>query len=365
MGYQAEDVADLIASVDRHRERMSWVDLAPDIPNYTAFPMLMKRDKVKVLSGGRGHEWNYVMDDNGQATATKLGASKTYNQVDVTVKAHVPWRHVTSDWTYEEREVAMCTGREQIFDYIELQRVTGMQSLASILEQYLWSNPPSNTDDTVPVGIPYLIPKHSVTLDPTSATTVGLFGRNPVAADATTFSTHQNIDSDSYDQYRNYAVKWDGTVTQGASVRLLRTLMRKTNWKSPVSQPHLKGTQGEPSFQLCMNLDTLNLFEEYAENQNDQLGFDALSGFMRATIKRFPLTWVPYLDSDTSNPIYGIDWRVVRPIVLRGEFLKRSKPRILDTRHRTVVQDIDITINFEVLNRRQLFVMSKTDIDGN
>lgn len=72
-----------------------------------------------------------------------------------------------------------------------------------------------------------------------------------------------------------------------------------------------------------------------------------------------PIKWVPYLEAnDSTDPLYGINWKVFRPYVKRGANMRRNKPKQAARQHTVREVHIDNWMNYICYNRRLCFVGS-------
>lgn len=101
-----------------------------------------------------------------------------------------------------------------------------------------------------------------------------------------------------------------------------------------------------------MNETTISEFEDVGEAQNENLGRDVASMDDMIAFKRHPLIYIPYLDADTSNPIYMNDVETIKPIILKGDYLRESDAEKVPGKHNWYKVDVDLSINFVCTNRR-------------
>ena len=98
-----------------------------------------------------------------------------------------------------------------------------------------------------------------------------------------------------------------GSVSKDDLIRKMRTAHRKTKFRSPVS--HDTPKQGGMQNGIYTNSDVIGLVEEILEAQNMNLGNDVASKDGKACFKSSPLVYVPYLDNDSTDPVYMLDWQ--------------------------------------------------------
>jgi hypothetical protein len=72
--------------------------------------------------------------------------------------------------------------------------------------------------------------------------------------------------------------------------------------------------------------------------------------------RNHPIIWVPKLDADTTNPVYGVDHSTFYPICLRGNYLRESKPMTDATQHNVYQVFVDLSYNYICLDRRRNWV---------
>lgn len=336
-----EEIADMVQSTQRDLGRMKWVDLAHDLQDFVVMPMILKKERIK-FDGGTGSEFKAQTTTNGSARNTGLFAQDIVNQPDTLTKGFVPWRHTTCNYAYDEREVRMNANEYKIVDLVKTQRTSALGDLAEKLETNFWSKPADSTDLASPWGVPMHIVKN--------ATTPGFVGGNP-----TGFSDASGINSTAVPRWKNWAGQYT-TVSKSDLVAKMRKATTFTGFKSPVAVPSYD--MGNVRRTIYTNYAVIGALETLAEQQNDRLGPDVASMDGRVMFRRIPMQWVPFLEADTSNPVYGIDWSTFTTIFLRGEYLNEMAPIRAPKQHRVWEVHIDCSYNWRCHNRRRNFVLS-------
>jgi hypothetical protein len=97
----------------------------------------------------------------------------------------------------------------------------------------------------------------------------------------------------------------------------------------------------------------IGLCEEILEAQNMDLGNDMASKDGRTLFKGTPLTYAPYLDLDTQNPLYMLDWEWLAIGVLAGWENQLTKPYMVSDKHLVRRVDIDCTMQMVCTNLRR------------
>lgn len=340
---QADDIADLIKTTQRDLGRMKWTDISYNLQEYVALPMILQREKVSFQSG-YGIQWNVAVATSGAAKDTELYATDSVNVSDVMQTANIPWRHVTTNYAIERREIAMNRAPAEIVDLVRIRRNDAMIDMAKHLEERFWTKPAASTDNQRMYGIPYWI------VYPGTVSGNGSFaGTNPGGFSAGA----GNLSSVTYPAWTN----WASTYTAITSTDLIRKWRRAatfTNFKAPVPSPsYATGNQ----YGYYTNYNVIGPLEEALEAQNDNLGNDIASKDGRLLFRQVPVTWVPYLESNTANPVYGINWGCLKPAFLAGEYMREEGPTPASSQHTVFVTHVDTTLNLMCTNRRMNFVL--------
>lgn len=333
---QADGIADLIASVLPDLGRNKWQDLTTDIQKFTAMPMIMKKNKVS-FKGGTGIKRNFQMDTLGNARHTGLFETDNTNINDTMVTAEIPWRHTTTSWAIERREISMNMGAEEIFDLLKTRRHGAIVDLAELQESTLWGKPVDSTDTKTPYGIKYWVVANN---------TEGFNGGNPAGFSAGA----AGLDSTVYPRWRNYSGQYT-TVSKANLIKMMRKAHILTKFTPPTG-PVSSYDLGGPDCQVYVNYSVLAAFEEVGESQNENLGRDIASMDGQIMFRRCPINYVPKLDEDTSNPVYMLDWSKLYVSFLSGEYMRETGPKEVANQHNTLAVHIDNTWNMMCHDRR-------------
>jgi len=336
---QADDYADLVKLTLNKLGKGKWTELATDLQDHVGMNEILRKQRVKEESG-KSIDLNVMTSHSGAAQKTGLYATDTVKVGNVMQKGNIPWRHVTTNWALDTRETTMNGGASRIIDIVKTKRADAMISLAELIEEIIWSKPDDDTDNETPFGIPYWV---------VSNATTGFNGGNPTGFT----SGAGGLSSTTYSRWSNYTAQY-ANVTRGDLIGKMRTGARKISFKSPVSIPHDARNGNSFKRKIYLNEETLQNFENYAEAQNENLGKDVASMDDRTTFRRIELCYAPYLDLDSTNPIYLIDWSVFYIVFLKGEYMKETGPFRAADSHRVLETHIDLTFNTRCTNRRRL-----------
>jgi len=323
-------------------KRGAFVDMQTDLQDHVAVREMWK-GRSKQFSGGENWEFEVQMDHNHTAKTVGLyetdGSSLTDNMVAGTVDP----RHVNAHYIYDQREKAFQRGGTAIVDLVRTRYVGMMVSLFELLEEILWSKPVDSSDLKTPFGIAYWI---------TRSATEGFNGGNPSGFTG----GKAGISQGTYARWANWTAQYT-SVSKTDLLRKMRTAHRKSRFRSPVS--HAVPDLGAMKNGIYLNSDIIGLLEEVVEDQNMSLGNDLASKDGRAMFKGTPLTYAPYLDDDSADPVYMIDWKKMAVGVMAGWANNLSAPYMVPGKHLVRRVDLDASLNMVCTDLRRQAVISK------
>jgi hypothetical protein len=345
MPYQADDYADLVTTTLRHLEKTSWADIVIDNQRHIAMPQVLKKKRVN-FGSGHGHQFNVRFYSNNAARNVKLNETDNPTTADTQKTGNIPWRHTETHWALEERIISMNKAPSRLVNLVQTSRIDAMTDLAELMETNFWSKPDTSADTLKPFGVPYWIVYNATT---------GFNGGRPSG-----FTDVGGLDPNTYARWKNWSANYTN-VSKADLVRKWREAATKTEFRPPVDGPF---NNMESNWGFYTDYTVLGTLEEVLESQNDNLGNDVASKDGLTHFRRIPVTWVPWFDNnsgttDTTNPIYGINWSVFKCAFLQGEYMKETKVRPHPLHHRTITQYTDCTYNFLCTDRRRNFVLSK------
>lgn len=343
MGLTYNEIDDAVLETQQHFiKEGSFLDLQTDLQDHIAVREMWK-GRRKAFSGGVDWRFEVQTDHNHSAKAVGLFETDGSALTDVMVSGKIEPRHVNAHYIYDVREPSFQQGGRGIVDIVKSRHVQMMVSFFEYLEAVLWGKPTDSNDLKTPFGIQYWI---------TRSTTTGFEGGNPTGFTA----GKAGISQGTYARWANYTAQY-ASVSKTDLIRTMRRAHRQTKFRSPMS--HAQPDLAAMSNGIYMNNDTIGLVEEAVEDQNMNLGNDIASKDGRAMFKGSPLIWVPFLDDDSDDPVYMLDWQWLAIGVMAGWENNLTKPYRVADKHNVRRVDLDASLNMICTNLRRQAVISK------
>ena len=334
----AKSIADLVASTLDELGRMKFQQIAQNLQDYEVFSHWFKRDKV-AFDSGIGIQRTLMNKLSGAAKHVGLMETDTVNITDVIDQLTIPWRHAQTSWAFIYQETLMNRGEALIFNVIEPRRAASLIDLVEELENKAWASP-SSSNVTEPYGIPYWIVTNAST---------GFNGGAPSG-----HSTVGGVSLTDSPTFKNYTFQYVNK-SKADLVKKLRTAHRKCGFKSPITIQDYRGTQGQ-RYRLYVNETTIAAFEDIGEAQNENLGRDLASMDGTMVFRNHPIIWVPKLDADSTDPVYGVDHSTFYPVCLSGDYLRESEAKPAPSQHNVFQVFVDLSYNYLCVDRRRNWV---------
>jgi hypothetical protein len=297
----------------------------------------MWKGKKKQFEGGEDWEFEVQTDHNHSAKTVGLFETDGSAMTDTMVKGSVPARHVNAHYIYDLREKDFQRGGTKIVDLVKTRYVGMMVSFYELLEELLWGKPDDSSDVKTPFGIAYWITRNA---------TEGFTGANPVGFTA----GKAGISQGTYARWANWSAQYTD-ISKTDLIRKMRKASRETKFRSPVS--HSQPTMSNMRNGIYAPSDEIGLLEEAVEDQNMSLGNDIASKDGRVMFKGTPLTYAPYLDDDSGNPIYMIDWKWFAVGCMAGWESNLTAPYRVPNKHNVRRVDLDASLNTICTNLRR------------
>jgi hypothetical protein len=299
---------------------------------------IIRSDRV-VFQGGKGITQRVMTDHDDAATDVGFFEEDQIQISDTLSYVDVPWRHTQTHYAWDRRELLENEGESEIVDLLEARRTSGFLSLAKHMEVKFWNNSPSASDQRSIYPIGYWLPK------PTSGQE-GFVSNVPSG-----FTTIGNINPSTVPNWQHYAADY-AVVSKTDLIRKVREGVELTMFESPVGLDDFRTGRGQTN-RWYMNLDTRLAIDDIGESQNENLGRDVASMDGLTTLKGAPCIHVPYLNSDTENPIYGLNLDYFYPVFLKGNFMRETDPAMAPNMHNAFVVWVDLSWNIYCDDRRR------------
>lgn len=342
-GIPASQIDGLVAfTQERLIQRKAFLNLMTDLSDFVAVREIWGARKKK-FDGGLDWRFDIITDHNHSARVTALYDTDGSNIADAQTNGKVGPRFVNASYTYDVREPELQGSEIVIVDYVKTKYTRMMQSFYELLEELLWGKPADSTDLLTPYGVEYWI---------TKSATEGFNGGDPAGfADG-----RAGISTTVQPRWANWTAGYSA-VSKSDLIRKMKKAHQKTKFRSPLSvtEPKLGGMKNGIYGPSEVILDVQTILEQ----NNMSLGSELASQDGRAVFKGTPLTYVPKLDDDTSEPIYMIDWNWMAVGVVDGWEENLSKPMPVHGKSKVRRVDLDASLNMVCTNLRRQAVFTK------
>ena len=364
--FTIEQIADLIASTVKKLPPLQLSQIAQNIRDYHVYPTLFKNRGGKEMETRTGSgtciPFTVLTKTAGSAKNVTIYEPDTTNVTDGLVEGEAPWRYSNFSYFFNEHEFEQNSGAKQLFNLIKLRREQALLDFADLLESNYFGKPADPTDKKTPWGLFYWLVQSSAANSATS--NCGFNGGVPSG-----FSDVGGINPSTHTAWKNYvapyySVKdWDnsGTTVKGDFVAKLKRCIHYTNWISPLGGEEMGKSFGK-AFKLLTNFAVVSDIEEMLEDKND-LTFGADAGKMYGVthFKGFPFYAIDALDSDSGNPLYGVNTSTFELVFEPGFKMRESRPTKSPNQHNVLVTHVDCGYNWVCYDRRRNFVMNKVN----
>jgi hypothetical protein len=330
---------DLVQTTLRDLGKPKFTEIASDLQRHTAMKNLLRKNRV-TLQSGYGVQWDVMVNHSGSAANVGLGAADTVSIVDTMTQATADWRNTTANYAVIGQEISMNREPSRIVDLIKARRIACMISLAELMESNFWGPPVSSSDSVTPWGVNMWIVKNA---------TEGFNGGAPSGY------TSIGLNPTTYPRWQNWTYQYS-VVSRDDFIRHARKMATFIDFEPPVDGIPTFNTGDEYGYYT--NYGVIGPLEEALESQNDNLGNDIASRDGKVLFRRVPVTWVPKLESDTTNPFYAINWGWFKTVILEGWWLKETHVPVYPGQHTMSAHFLDCTYQWVTKNRRCHGVMA-------
>ena len=353
------DIEDLLTTTLNTIKKDNFVDMSQELTEYIVVPYLLtKRGGLIVKKGGVGLEVTLMVEHGGRSRFVGEYDEDVIVVIDHLKKMKLFYSLLTDNLAYTRSEMLDNRGPERINDIIKPRRRGMYLRVAETMEANFFQTPDAD-DDVTPWGLKYWIVKNSSS---------GFNGGYPAG-----FTRIGNINLTEVPQFKNYTDQYTA-ISKADLILKVRRALRRTNWRSPRKDPGVDGDTSPRRLLLC-NEDVLEGVENIGEAQNENLGRDIASmnaglNNFRGTgirqspdgeilIKKHPLVYARLLDSDTSDPMYGLDMFTFHAMTQRGDNMRLGDFKQAPNQHRIFAAHLDHKHQTICTNRRNNWVISK------
>lgn len=337
-----DEHVDFVNSTLPYLDTGNFTDLTTDTQKFYALPMLTKKEKVE-FQKGQSIRVNAVTGNNNSYREVGLYAQDVYNDIDATTYGTAPWRHATWNYVLDRVLDELNSGDDtRILNLLKVKKYQAWMSAAEGLEASWWSKPLDSTDETKFWGVKMWLVSNSA---------AGFNGGNPSG-----YTNGAILNATTTTRWKNYTDRYVDVSTDDFVFRV-RKACSQVSFTSPV--PTGEARKVGIKKQAYVNIDTYLDLQELVRQNNENLGNDLAKFENQATICNVPFNYVPYLDSDTTDPCYMINWETLHPVALKDEFLYESKAEKVPGQHRVIKVDCDLTMNYVCTDKRSNAIIDK------
>ena len=340
---QLDDLVEL--SYNTMVKRHTWVDISLANQEYV-FSRLIE-GKAGELKSGPKCLFKLQVRNLQSARWTGLYSKDSYDARNLAIGGEEVWSKITANYTYDVDEPEFQSGDPgEIVDELQMREHASENNMIEILESAGWTAPASSAVDPMPVkGFPYWAVKNA---------SEGFNGGNPSG-----FSLGAgSVDASVYTKWKNYTFSFSGITRQDFIAKLIKAI-EFTKFKAP--HQYSATNDEKPKFELWTTWDVLEGCQQYLDARNDNL--KDLAGMAGSSkIMGIALDWCPELTNsgqdgyDSQNPIYGINWSVIKMYRKKGADMRRNKPIMVPGQHDTRAVHRDGWLQLVCTDRRRLFV---------
>lgn len=338
------EILDLSTSTLNELRKGRLVQFAQRLQRYEVMGRIIRSDRI-VFQGGKGIQQRVMTEHSDVATDVGFFEEDQISIRDTLSFVDIPWRHTQTHYAWDRREMLENTSEEEIVDLLRVRRTDGFLSLAQHMETKFWDTSPDANDERSIFPIGYWIPKATTTQE-------GFVANVPSG-----FTTLGGINPSTVVNWRHYAADY-AAVSKTDLIAKVRKGVELTHFESPVGLEDFRIGRGQRTRWYC-NLDTRLAIDTIGESQNENLGRDVASMDGITTLKGNAVIYVPALDGDSDDPLYGVNLDFFYPVFLRGNFMRETDPVIVPNMHNAFVVWVDLSWNIYCDDRRRQQIYNK------
>lgn len=340
-----QEIADLVIGTLRELGPMRFQQIAQNYQDYEVMSRLLRKDKVTFDTGYGIQRTLMTKIDSAAASYVGYTEADSTSIIDVLSTMQVNWVHATTSWALVyQTDVLMNRGKAMVLNVIKPRRLASLLGLVELLETKFWGAAPASTDKTNPWGIRYWVVYNATE------------GFNGGAASGNT--TVAGVNLTDVPSFKNWSANYSA-VSSADLILKMRKAKLKCGFKSPVRNDDYRNGSAD-RYRIYCNIDTFLEFTDTVAGQNEDLGRDIAAMEGEAYFHRHPIIHVPYLDDDTADPVYFIDFSTFYPVCLAGDYLRESPPMVNPQNHNTYQVFVDLSHNYLNVDRRRNAIFAKS-----
>lgn len=315
---------------------------------YVGLEQLMKNEVQK--KGGKSVKDNIVLEETGATQHNNIYDTRQLALVDRQKQITTNWVHADSYWFINRIEDSINADPEAFVSLVESRREDCQMDFANTLEEYIWNTVASSDSTVTPRGLFYWI-----TIGADGET--GFFGGQTRDRDGNAITSVGGVTPTDLDRFCNWYSDYDGPTNSEDMVDKMDECFMDVNFISPKFVQDIANDTPLSKQAIYMNKDCFRAYRKYARKSNDQIGPDVGSFAGSPAFSRVPITYVPRLNSVSSdyagtNPILFVNWNDIQPMVLAGEYFRETTMKPDNAQHNVIVTWVDLMYNFKCRNRR-------------
>ena len=311
MSLSVRQIDDIMQSTyPYHYGRRSWKDLTQEMQEYTVVDRFLSQSKMPV-EGGTHIEFMVRVNRVNNSRNSGLFDTQDYNIVDGFKRGTVDWTKYINTCIWDIDEKGFQEGGLELASVVDARTFEMEMGVVEKMEFDFWSLPTSASQNPMqPWGVPYWIVKNATAAFGFNGGNHANFPNGPAG-----------IDASLYDKWRNGTGTYTA-VDQDSFVKLICEATDKCYFKSPIKYNELDA--GKPQHTLHTTYPVIQQCQDLLTRSNDNLKYDLGMFRDRVLIRGVPLVWTEALSNpespayDSTNPVYGIDWKNLKTVFRKG-----------------------------------------------
>lgn len=317
-----------------------------DMTEYVFMNTVLNDAQVETVSGGHSFKWDIILNGTNSAEPVGLGYQDNPTIVDTLTQATADWRHVKVDWAGVKQVDQMNQEPARIVNIKLMQEKAAMFSLMELMESLAFGPSVTSTNTLDPWGFKtWITRQYSSSGSNVAYSADGFFGGQ--------LATSPTLGIADTSKWRNWVFQYTN-VDDADCIRRLKKAIVMTAFKSPVKGIPEIGPGLKRIF--FSNYGLIAPLEEYLKASNQNLGMDVTRYAGAVLINGNPLIRVPYLEADTTNPIYGVNLQDVKIYRLKNFWMRKCYIAEYPGQHNIEASFLDSTYQVVMTNRRKSFV---------